>query len=65
MGSYSVIGTDGLAPGTLYDTPSLYIVNTGSHSLTGLSLTATGYQGLNNGISQAISIPNVKALSTL
>jgi hypothetical protein len=44
-GSYSVWGTNGSASPTLFDTPSLYIVNTGSKSLTGWTLTATGFRG--------------------
>lgn len=48
-----------------YDTPSLFIVNTGSKSLTGLTLAATGYQGVNNGGTQSITIPNVAGGSVL
>ncbi len=48
-----------------YDTPNLFIVNTGANALTGLTITATGYQGLNNGISQSLTIPNVAAHSVL
>lgn len=33
----------------LYDTPNLFIVNTGSKPFTNLNLALTGYQGLNNG----------------
>ena len=63
----TVIGTDGSSPPTFgnYDTPSLFIVNKGTKAFTGLSLTATGYQGINNGITQTISIPNVPGGSIL
>ena len=41
------------------------IVNKGTKAFTGLSFTATGYQGINNGITQTISIPNVPGGSIL
>lgn len=57
----TVIGTDGSSPPSYgqYDTPSLFFVNQGTKPFTDLTVTATGYQGLSNGISQTISIPDV------
>jgi hypothetical protein len=63
----TVIGTDGSSPPTYgeYDTPSLFIVNKGTKPFTGLTLTATGYQGINTGITQSITLPNVPGGSIL
>lgn len=47
-----------------YDTPSLHIANSTAFDFTNVTLTATGYQGLNNGVSQTISLPNIVAGST-
>jgi hypothetical protein len=41
------------------DTPSLFIANPTAYPFTGVTLTATGYQGINTGLTQTISIPNV------
>ena len=42
-----------------YDTPSLFIENPTSYAFTGVSLKGTGYQGINNGKTQTISLPNI------
>ena len=42
-----------------YDTPSLFIDNPTANPMTGVTLTLTGYQGLNNGKVSAISLPNI------
>lgn len=48
-----------------YDTPSIHITNTGTSDFIGGTLTLTGYQGQNNGVSQSISIGNVAPGATL
>jgi hypothetical protein len=42
-----------------YDTPSLFIDNPTSSTMTGVTLNLTGYQGLNNGKTQGISLPDI------
>ena len=42
-----------------YDTPSLFITNPTALPFTNVSLTATGYQGLNNGKMQTITLPDI------
>jgi len=44
-----------------YDTPELIISNTSSFDFTNVNLQLTGYQGLNNGVSQGISLPTIGA----
>ncbi len=50
-------GDTGFAQG--YDTPSLFIDNPTNFTMTGVTLTATAYQGLNNGIVQGITLPAI------
>ncbi|HLZ83661.1 MAG TPA: PEPxxWA-CTERM sorting domain-containing protein [Caulobacteraceae bacterium] len=47
-----------------YDTPGLAISNTTAFDFTGVSMTLRGYQGLNNGISESVSLGNVAAGTT-
>lgn len=47
-----------------YDTPSLHISNTSGFDFTNVQLQLTGYQGLNNGISQSTGLPNILAGTT-
>jgi len=47
-----------------YDTPSLHISNTTGFDFTNVQMLLTGYQGLNNGFTQDISLPNITANST-
>jgi len=42
---------------TQYDTPSLFIVNTGTHSFDNLTFTLTGYQDRNNGAVATLTLP--------
>jgi hypothetical protein len=42
-----------------YDTPSLFITNPTAYAFTGVTLTATGYQGINNGKVETISLPTI------
>ena len=42
-----------------YDTPSLFIDNPTTHPMTGVTLQLTGYQGLNNGKTQRIPLPDI------
>ena len=44
-----------------YDTPSLHISNTTGYAFTNVVLTLTGYQGVNNGKSQTISLADIGA----
>ena len=48
-----------------YDTPELTISNTTGYAFTDVTLTLTGYQGLNNGLVQSQTISDVAAGSTL
>jgi len=52
---------DGFYGGTYYDTPWLTISNTTSYNFTNVVLTATGYQGLNNGASQSVDLGAIGA----
>jgi hypothetical protein len=54
-----------VSPGhtTQYDTPSLFIVNTGTHPFTNLSLTLTGYQARNTGLTGSFGPITVPASS--
>jgi hypothetical protein len=52
---------DGGYDGPVYDTPYLVISNTTSYDFTGGMLKLEGYQGLNNGIVQSISLPTIAA----
>ena len=55
------VGTSGSASpiyGT-YDTPSLFITNPTAYAFTGVTLKGTGYQGINNGNTQTINLPNI------
>lgn len=52
---------DGGYDGPVYDTPYLVISNTTAFDFTGGMLTLQGYQGLNNGIIQSISLPTIAA----
>jgi hypothetical protein len=47
-----------------YDTPSLHIFNTTGFDFTNVTLTLTGYQGLNNGVSQSVGLANILAGTT-
>ncbi len=46
--------------GSSYDTPSLFILNPTGHSMTGVSLTLTGYQDAADGGS-GVSVPQKAA----
>jgi hypothetical protein len=48
-----------------YDTPNLWIINSGNNPFTNMSLTLTGYQGDNNGLTATIALPDVAAHSIL
>ncbi len=48
----------------VYDTPSLTFNNTSAFNFTGITLKLTGYQGLNNGIVQSITLPDITAGSS-
>lgn len=50
-------GDSGFSQG--YDTPSLFIDNPTTHAMTGVTLKLTGYQGLNNGKTSMISLPDI------
>lgn len=47
-----------------YDTPSLHIDNSSAYDFTNAQLKLTGYQGLNNGVTESFSIANVAAGTT-
>src|ERR1700733_15307142 len=47
-----------------FDTPSLHISDTTAFDFTNVVLTLTGYQGLNKGVSQSVSLANIAAGST-
>jgi hypothetical protein len=55
---------DGFYGGTYYDTPWLTISNSTGYSFTDVVLTATGYDGLNNGASQSVNLGTISANST-
>jgi hypothetical protein len=60
-----VISTiDGYYGQYAYDTPELTISNTTASPFTSVELTLTGYQGLNNGITQSQSLPDIAAGTT-
>lgn len=50
------------APGT-YDTPSLIFHNASSFSFTNAQMVLTGYQGINNGVTQTVALPDMAANS--
>ena len=52
-------GSSGYPAG--YDTPSLFIDNPTGASMTGITLTLTGYQGLESGVVSSISLPDIAA----
>ena len=52
---------DGAYDTAAYDTPSLTFYNTSAYDLTNAQMTLLGYQGLNNGIQQSVSLPNIGA----
>jgi len=61
----TIISTiDGYYGQFAYDTPELTISNTTSYAFTDVQLTLTGYQGLNNGVTQSQSLPDIAASST-
>jgi hypothetical protein len=47
-----------------YDTPSLHVSNTTGFDFTDVTLTLTGYQGINNGLTQTAHMADVAAGST-
>jgi len=47
-----------------YDTPSLHVSNTTGFDFTNVQMTVTGYQGINNGLSQTASMPDIGAGTT-
>ena len=47
-----------------YDTPSLHIDNSSTADFTNANLTLTGYQGLNNGKTQSVSLGTIAAGAT-
>lgn len=47
-----------------YDTPSLHVCNTTGFDFTNVTLTLTGCQGLNNGVSQSVQMANIGAGTT-
>ena len=47
-----------------YDTPALQIQNTSGGTMTNVSMTLYGYQGVNNGLSQTLSLGTVADGST-
>lgn len=47
------------------DTPSLFIVNPSNYTMTGVSITATGYQGDNNGVVQSMALPDIPSKTVL
>ena len=47
--------------GDANDNPNLYIYNSTGSSFTNVSLTLTGYQGLNNTLSDTLTLPNIPA----
>lgn len=48
------------APGT-YDTPSLIFHNTSAFDFTSAQMVLTGYQGINNGVTQTVSLGTMLA----
>jgi len=42
-----------------YDTPNLFIVNSGSNALTSLSVSLAGYQADNNGKTASFTVPDI------
>jgi len=50
--------SNGLSGG---DTPNLFIYNPTNTAFTNVSLKLTGYQGLNNGVTQVVSVANIAA----
>lgn len=52
---------DGAYDSAAYDTPDLVFHNTSAFDFTGAQITLKGYQGLNNGIVQSVSLPNILA----
>jgi len=59
---YTVNNMAGTNP---YDTPNLFIVNSGSTSFTGMSLKLTGYQADNNGLTATLTLPDVPSHTIL
>lgn len=47
-----------------YDTPELLFNNTSSFDFTGVQMVLTGYQGINNGKTNTIALPNITAGTT-
>ncbi len=48
----------------VYDTPALQIQNTTGGTMTNISMTLYGYQGLNNGITQVVSLGDISDATT-
>jgi hypothetical protein len=65
MANQLVSTIDGNYSMTFYDTPSLLISNTTGYNFTNVTLTLTGYQGLNNGVVQSRTLSNIAAGTTL
>jgi hypothetical protein len=63
--SVTVVGTNGSSSPTEYDTPSLFIENPTAFTMTGASITATGYQAGNMGVTGTISLPNIPSHTIL
>lgn len=64
LASPIIISTiDGFYDKDVYDTPELDISNTTGYNFTNVKLTLTGYQDLNNGITQSQSLANISAHS--
>ena len=49
--------------GTNADTPSLFIYNPTGTSYTNVSLKLTGYNGLNNGVTQTVTLPGTDSIA--
>ena len=51
---FTVTGNGGVSE---YDTPSLFIINTGTHPFDNIAITLTGYQARNNGAVANLTLP--------
>lgn len=47
-----------------YDTPEIIINNTSAYDFTNAQMVLTGYQGINNGVSQTVMLGTIAASST-
>jgi PEP-CTERM motif len=46
---------------TVYDTPQLFFHNTSVYDFSSAQMVLTGYQGLNNGVTETVALPNMAA----